>query len=123
MREAFQKLDLNKNGTLEVDEVKKRFDPTRHPDVKAGINSVEEVRYNFFDMFTTFHNSAKNFSGDKSVTEQEFVEYHHYLNQHFEREAEFKNFMVGVWNMDMNPIQRTEYCGTHPNEYGKNSRE
>lgn len=34
--EAFKKLDANGNGILEIDEVKQKFDPSRHPDVKAG---------------------------------------------------------------------------------------
>lgn len=31
--EAFKKLDDNGNGTLELGEVKSKFDPSRHPDV------------------------------------------------------------------------------------------
>lgn len=34
--EAFDKLDENKNGLLELEEVKGKFDPTRHPDVIVG---------------------------------------------------------------------------------------
>jgi len=33
VQEAFAKLDANGNGTLELSEVKDKFDPTRHPDV------------------------------------------------------------------------------------------
>ena len=41
MNEAFDKLDANGNGTLEMEEVKNNFDPTRHPDVIAGTKSAE----------------------------------------------------------------------------------
>ena len=34
--EAFKKLDANGNGVLEVGEVKEKFEPSRHPDVKSG---------------------------------------------------------------------------------------
>lgn len=51
VKQAFAKLDLNSNGTLEIDEVKEKFDPSRHPDVKAGTKTVEECRYEFYDMF------------------------------------------------------------------------
>lgn len=74
-------------------------------------------------MFTTFHNASTNFSGERSVTLDEFLEYHQYLNEQFERDIEFKNFIVGVWNMDLVNVDRTEYCGKHPSVYGKNSRE
>jgi calcyphosin len=33
VRQAFKKLDSNGNGTLEIDEVKEKFDASRHPDV------------------------------------------------------------------------------------------
>lgn len=33
VKQAYTKLDENGNGVLEVDEVKFKFDPTRHPDV------------------------------------------------------------------------------------------
>jgi len=36
VQEAFQKLDSNKNGTLEIGEIKEKFDPSRHPEVKSG---------------------------------------------------------------------------------------
>ena len=39
--EAFDKLDANGNGTLEIEEVKNNFDPTRHPDVIAGLKNAE----------------------------------------------------------------------------------
>jgi hypothetical protein len=51
-------LDANGNGVLEIDEVKLKFDPSRHPDVNSGIKTVEECRYEFYDMFSTHHNVA-----------------------------------------------------------------
>lgn len=51
VNQAFSKLDENQNGVLEVDEVKMKFDATRHPDVKNGSKTVEECKSEFFDMF------------------------------------------------------------------------
>jgi hypothetical protein len=36
---------------LETDEVKLKFDPSRHPDVSSGAKSLEECRSEFYDMF------------------------------------------------------------------------
>lgn len=48
---AFKKLDENGNGSLEIGEVKEKFDPSRHPEVKSGQKTVEEARYEFYDLF------------------------------------------------------------------------
>lgn len=58
VKQAFVKLDSNGNGTLEIDEIKQKFDPSRHPDVKQGVKTLEECRYEFFDLFSTHHNVA-----------------------------------------------------------------
>ena len=121
--EAFAHLDANGNGVLELDEVKAKFDPSRHPEVKQGLKTVEEARFGFYEMFTTFHNASTDFSGEKSVTPAEFREYHTYLNEHYERDAEFRNFLIGVWNMDIRPVAPQDYCGKHTDVRGANARE
>jgi hypothetical protein len=123
INEAYDKLDENGNGVLELDQVKNKFDASRHPDVISGLKSAEQARFGFLEMFSSFHNASNNFSGEKSVTRTEFMEYHQFLNEQFERDIEFKNFLVGVWNMDLVAVAPGEYCGGGPNVRGKNSRE
>jgi hypothetical protein len=94
-----------------MSEVKTKFDPTRHPEVVAGTKTVEEARFSFFEMFTTFHNASNNFTGDSSITLDEFMEYHMYLNESFERDAEFRNFIIGVWNMDVKDVKPEDFAG------------
>lgn len=76
IHQAFKKLDENGNGVLELDEVKAKFDPSRHPDVQNRTKTVEECRYEFYEMFTTHHNVSQGFQPDKTVTIEEFIEYH-----------------------------------------------
>ena len=68
VKQAFGKLDENGNGVLEINEVKDKFDPSRHPDVQNGTKSVEECRCEFLDMFSTHHSVAQNFTPDKTVS-------------------------------------------------------
>ena len=80
VQEAFEALDLNGNGALELDEIKDRFEPTRHPDVLKGVKSVEEVRFEFFNLFTTLHSANNNFSSEAKVTYHDFQEWHTIVN-------------------------------------------
>lgn len=125
--DAFKKLDANGNGTLEIDEVKEKFDPSRHPAVKNGEKSVEEARYEFFDLFQTHHSVAKDFSPDRSVSLDEFLKYHQFISAIIPDDQNFKLFIVGVWNMDLVELNNTsspvQIAGAHPDVYGKNSRE
>jgi hypothetical protein len=34
-----------------LDEVKEKFDPSRHPEVKSGQKTIEEARFEFYDLF------------------------------------------------------------------------
>jgi len=43
---------------LEIDEVKESFEASRHPEVKSGSKTVEECRFEFFDLFQTHHSVA-----------------------------------------------------------------
>ena len=80
VQECFKKLDVNGNNLLDLSEVKQVFDPSRHPDVVAGVKTIEEARFSFFDLFTTFHNASVGFTGETAITLEEFLEYHLYLN-------------------------------------------
>ncbi len=80
VEEAFASLDANQSGSLDLDEVKARFDPARHPDVKARLKTVEEARFEFFNLFTNLHSTNKNFTNDREVTLHDFLEYHQYLS-------------------------------------------
>ena len=59
-----------------MDEVKEKFDPSRHPDAKAGIKTVEDCRYEFYDLFNSHHNVAQGFQPSKIVSPEEFEQYH-----------------------------------------------
>lgn len=86
---------------MEIDEVKQKFDPSRHPDVKKGAKTIEEVRSEFLDLFSSHHNVAQSFTPDKSVSLAEFIAYHQFVSAIIENDNIFKLFMTGVWNLDL----------------------
>jgi len=74
-------------------------------------------------MFGTFHASSTNFDSSVPISRELFCQYFHFISPQFDKEYEFRNFVIGVWNMDLNPVAPSQYAGKHPSVYGKNSRE
>ncbi len=63
--------------------------------------SLEEARFDFMNMFTTLHSANSNFKDQRTVNEASFIEYHAIVNTQIERDCDFRNLIVGVWNMDV----------------------
>ena len=101
-------------------EVKDRFEGARHPECISGEKSAEQCKFEFLNLFKQHQNSST--SGDTGVTLEEFTQYHQILSTFYLRDAEFRNFLVGVWNMDLKPLEKN-IAGGPPKVYGKNSRE
>lgn len=68
----------------------------------SRVKTIDEAQFEFLNLFTSLHSANKNFRDDKIVTLEDFIEYHAFLNTHVEREIEFRNLIIGVWNMDVN---------------------
>ncbi len=50
IRQAFDILDVSKDGTVSIDEIKNRFDTTHHPDVLSGQKTPQEVYAQFLSV-------------------------------------------------------------------------
>jgi len=42
---------------LEVDELKAKFDPSRHPDVLKKVKTIDETRFSFLSLLTLLLNT------------------------------------------------------------------
>ena len=80
VQEAFKHLDTNKNGVLELNEVKGKFHPKRHPDVLNRVKTTDEAKFEFYNLFTSLHSANKNFRDSKVVTLEDFTEWHTVVN-------------------------------------------
>jgi calcyphosin len=49
-------IDFSGNGILEVEDIRNRYDPRMHPDVKSGKKSEDEVLKEFLETFDMHHN-------------------------------------------------------------------
>ena len=83
---AFQKLDKNGNGVVELDDIRGVYNAKSHPDVRAGKKTEDEVLGEFLDTFEMHHSvfvpstQVGGTGRDQSVTMDEFLEYYNHIS-------------------------------------------
>lgn len=68
VKQAFQKIDKDGSGVLDLTDIRGVYDPSGHPDVKSGKRTPDDVLGEFLDTFEMNH--ALNGEGlrDRKVT-------------------------------------------------------
>jgi Ca2+-binding EF-hand superfamily protein len=99
--QAFQKLDKNNNGTVELEEIKNIYNAKQHPDVKLGKKTEEEVLIEWLDTFEMHYSLLHpGKRGDKQVTFDEFVEYYNNISMSIPDDRYFELMMTNAWNLN-----------------------
>ncbi len=60
VRTAFELTDGNGNGQLEIDELKQRFDASRHPAVLNGDTTAQLLTNEFYETLEAHHKMAND---------------------------------------------------------------
>lgn len=56
VKTAFSKLDKDGSGIIDINDIKGVYNASRHPDVKSGKKTEDEVLGEFIETFETHHN-------------------------------------------------------------------
>ena len=100
VKRAFDKLDRNKNGVVELDDIKGVYNAKYHPDVKLGKKTEEEVLSEFLDTFEMHYSLSHPNSRDKKITFDEFIEYYNNVSMSIEDDRYFELMMTNAWNLN-----------------------
>jgi Ca2+-binding EF-hand superfamily protein len=101
VKRAFQKLDRNGNGEVDLEEIKALYNAKHHPDVKLGRKTEDEVFVEFMDTFE-LHYSLRHpgARGDKIISLEEFIEYYNNVSMSIEDDRYFELMMTNAWNLN-----------------------
>ena len=80
VKRAFDKLDRNGNGIIEIDDIKSLYTAKMHPDVKTGKKTEDEVLSEFIDTFEVHHSIKNPNEKDRKITLKEFIEYYNNIS-------------------------------------------
>ncbi len=90
--QAYDKLDINGDGTVTLDDVAKLYDASQHPDVLSGKCTPEQVYQEFMSMWDTQE-------ADGIVTRDEFIEYFRDVSASIDTDEYFKVMITNAWKL------------------------
>jgi Ca2+-binding EF-hand superfamily protein len=114
VEQAFQKLDKDGSGVIELNDLKGVYDAKNHPDVKGGKRTEEEILGEFLETFEMHHNIGGG-TRDQKITKEEFTEYYNNVSASIDNDQYFELMMVTAWKLqgstDKRPGWKAEYGG------------
>ena len=96
---AFNILDKNRNGIVEIADIAKTYNAKMHPAVQEGRKSEEQVLSEFLETFETHHNLRSNGQPDSRVNHEEFLEYYNNVSASIDDDKYFEQVMDSSWNL------------------------
>lgn len=99
---VFKVFSMFNTDLLDVEMLKRVFDPSRHPDVAANKKNKDEVYGEFIDNIESYlEYKGKSYNG-RTMSIEEFVEYYTMLSVGIEDDAYFEYMMSNCWGMANN---------------------
>ena len=95
---AFSKLDLDKSGIVELNEVKNLFNTRNNPLVLNGEKNEEEIYSEFIETFQIHHNITSGIK-NKRVTLDEFLNYYKYISVLIPDDDLFEAIIISNWKL------------------------
>ena len=99
LKEAFKKLDIDKGGQIELNEIKTQFNAKNDKDVRSGDKTEEEVYSEFIDTFQMNHDNRVG-PRNKRVTLDEFIDYYNYVSMGIEEDKDFIILIQNSWKIN-----------------------
>jgi hypothetical protein len=108
---AFNIMDKDKSGVIDINDIKGVYNAKFHPDVKAGKRTEDEILGEFLETFETHHNILKNGVRDQRVTKEEWDEYYNNISASIDNDEYFELMMNSAWNLDGSRITKKGWAG------------
>jgi|TARA_B110000305_G_C19419485_1_gene630033 hypothetical protein len=97
---AYSALDRDKNGFIDINDIRGVYNAKNHPAVKAGKKTEEQILQEFLETFETAHAMRNNEAPNHIVTKEEFIEYYNNISASIDDDAYFHLMITNAWNLD-----------------------
>lgn len=97
--QAFKKLDKDGNGWIDINDVRGVYKADKHPDVKSGKKTEDQILQEFLETFETAHAMRNNDAPNYVVTKEEFEEYYNNVSCSIDDDMYFMTMMNNAWKL------------------------
>jgi Ca2+-binding EF-hand superfamily protein len=94
IRKAYEKLDVNRDGSVRLDDIARLYDVSRHPDVVQGRKDPKQLYLEFMSKWDTQ-------VADGIVTFEEFLDYFSDVSASIDSDDYFAAMMKNAWKIDV----------------------
>lgn len=102
VNKAFDTMDKDGNGFLDIKDLKGVYDASRHPDVIQGKRTENQILQEYLETFEAHHNMRNNNAPDGIITRDEYLMYYANVSCSIDRDDYFVQMMTSSWNLDQN---------------------
>jgi hypothetical protein len=87
---AYEKLDVNKDGLVKLDDIAKIYDVSKHPEIVNGTMAAKDVYLQFMSLWDTQ-------VPDGIITFDEFCDYYRDVSANIDNDEYFGVMMQSAW--------------------------
>lgn len=106
VNEAFTFLDYDNSNMVSINQIKDYFNPHKHPSIKSGQMTVDQVLLEFVDVLEGYY-QIKGFR-DGFVTREEFIELYSFISALVKDDKEFESMIVNTWCLNEKYSQKSQ---------------
>ena len=92
IKQAYQKLDVNGDGSVTLEDIAKIYDVSHHPEVVNGTMAPKDVFMQFMSLWDTQ-------KPDGIVTMEEFAQYFRDVSASIDTDEYFEAMMKSAWKL------------------------
>ena len=104
MLAVFNTLDLNGDGTIDLNELKAKYNASKHPAVIEGRKTEKQILEEFASTFELHASNCGKGTVDANITRQEFVEYYTNISANIDNDEYFSLMMRNCWKITQEQI-------------------
>ena len=102
VEDIFNYLDTNNSKSIEIEEIKSKFNAKNHPDVLNKKKTEDEILLEFIETFENTYNYLSGTENDGKVTLEEFMEYYENISLSIDDDNYFELLLNNTWGINNN---------------------